>query len=421
MIKQHGQNYLIEVWMKKAIILGGTHDHIRLIEILKEKGFYTYLIDYLENPPARRIADEYIRESTLDMIAVTRIAKEIKPDLLMAACIDQALVTMACVCEKLSLPCHISYQTALELTNKALMKSKFFKHHIPTTPYVILRSADVESVAGFKYPVVVKPVDSNSSKGITKVNTCSDLESAARIAFSQSRTKEIIVEEYMEGEEFSVDVAVKNGEPTILLVTKNIKMQQNENTFTITQSYFPATTDKTLLKKIHNIVLKIVLAYNIQSSPLLVQMIHNKGEFSVIEFSARLGGGSKHHLIKKITGFDALEWFVDVVLTQPKAVTIQQMSRYACINYIYAKNGIIAGFNGFDELLKEGIISDYYLYKTPGMEIINHIASTDRPAGFLIADDDYPAFCRKQAIAFNAINIIDEYGTSMLINPPLEN
>jgi biotin carboxylase len=407
--------------MKKAIILGGTHDHIRLIEILKEKGYYTFLIDYLENPPARKFADEHIRESTLDMELVASLAKEIKPDLLIEACIDQALLTMAYVCEKLSLPCHISYQTALELTNKALMKSKFAEHHIPTTHYVILKSLGFESVAGLKYPLVVKPVDSNSSKGITKVNTYSDLESAAMIAFSHSRTKEIIVEEYMEGEEFSVDVAVENGEPTILLVTKNIKMQQNENTFTITQSYFPATTDEALLLKVHNIVLKIVLAYNIQSSPLLVQLIHNKGEISVIEFSARLGGGSKHHLIKKITGFDALEWFVDVVLTQPKSVTIQQMFRYACINYIYAKKGIIVGFEGFDELLNEGIIDDYYLYKTGGMEITNHIASTDRPAGILIADDDYAAFCRKQEIAFKAISILDECGTSMLINPSLEN
>jgi biotin carboxylase len=407
--------------MKKAIILGGTHDHIRLIEILKEKGYYTYLIDYLENPPARRFADEHIRESTLDMESVTNLAKEINPDLLMAACIDQALLTMAYVCEKLSLPCHISYQTALELTNKALMKSKFIKHQIPTTPFVILKSVDFRSVAGLKHPLVVKPVDSNSSKGITKVNTYSDLESAAMIAFSQSRTKEIVVEEFMEGEEFSVDVAVKNGEPSILLVTKNIKMQQNENTFTITQSYFPAITDEALLKKIHNIVLKIVLAYNIQSSPLLVQMIHNKGEFNVIEFSARLGGGSKHHLIKKITGFDALEWFVDVVLTQPKSVSIQQMVQYACINYIYAKNGIIAGFEGFNELLNEGIIDDYYLYKTPGMEINNHIASSDRPAGFLIAELDYAVFKRRQEIAVKSISILDEYGSSMLINPPLEN
>jgi biotin carboxylase len=407
--------------MKNAIVLGGTHDHIRLIEILKEKGYYTYLIDYLENPPARRFADEHIRESTLDIESVVNLTKEIKPDLLMAACIDQALLTMAYVCEKLSLHCHINYQTALELTNKALMKSKFVEHHIPTTPYVILKSTNVQSVDVLKYPVVVKPADSNSSKGITKVNTYSDLESATSFAFSHSRTKEIIVEEFMEGEEFSVDVAVENGEPTILLVTKNIKMQQNENTFTISQSYFPATSDEGLLKKIHNIILKIVSAYNIRNSPLLVQLIHNKGEISVIEFSARLGGGSKHHLIKKITGFDALEWFVDVVLTQPKSVTIQQMFRYACINYIYAKNGIIAGFKGFDELLKAAVIDDYYLYKTPGMEITNHIASTDRPAGFLITDDDYAAFFRKQAIAFDTISIIDECGSPMLINPPLEN
>lgn len=403
--------------MKKAIVLGGTHDHIRLIEILKVKGYYTILIDYFENPPARVFADEHIRESTLNLEAVTNLAKEIRPDIVITACIDQALLTMAYVCEKLALPCHISYQTALELTNKAYMKSKFREHQISTTPFVVHNSLNLETFTGLKFPIVVKPVDSNSSKGITKVKIYSDLEEAVRIAFSHSRAKEIIIEEFVDGEEFSVDVAVKDGEPTVLLVTKNIKMRRNENTFTITQSYYPATTDKLILSEINEIIKKIVIAFNIQNSPLLVQLIHNHGTLNVIESSARLGGGSKHHLIKKITGFNALEWFVDVILSQSKAVIIEQKYKYACINYVYAKNGKIAYFVGFDELIKNGIIDEYYLYKTPGMEITNHIASSDRPAGYLIAENDFDKFMRKRTVAFKKIQINDDCGFSMVMKP----
>ncbi len=402
--------------MKKAIVLGGTHDHIRLIEILKGKGYFTYLIDYLENPPARNHADEYVRESILDMEAVSSLSNKIKPNIVMAACIDQALLTTAQLCEKLKLPCHISYQTAIELTNKALMKNKFAAHQIPTTPFIVQRVLQPESVARLKFPLVVKPVDSNSSKGISKIITQKELESAAITALAHSRSKHIIMEEYMEGEEFSVDVAVKNGVPTVLLVTKNIKMPQSEKTFTIVQSYFPATTDTTLLSKINDIVKQIVVAYNIRNSPLLVQLIHNNGELYVIEFSARLGGGSKHHLIKKITGFDVLEWFVDVIHSQSKEISIRQNYNYACINYLYARKGKIASFEGFEESAAEGIIDEYYYYKTPGMQITNHIASSDRPAGYLITDQKYDSFLKKLTLANEKIAVLDEHGSSLTIN-----
>lgn len=401
--------------MKKAIVLGGTHDHIRLIEILREKGYYIYLIDYLDNPPAKIYSDEFIKESTLDIDVVTNIAKRIQPDLLMVACIDQPLLTMANVCENLNLPCHISFQTALELTNKAYMKIKFIENQIPTSTFIVQNAFDKKSVSGLKFPLVGKPVDSNSSKGITKAKTMEELEIAAKIAFRESRDKRIIIEEFLEGEEFSVDAMVKNGEPTILLVTKNNKSKQNLNSFTITQSYFPATSDPVLLTSIQEIVRKIVLAYNIRNSPLLVQMIHNNGELNVIEFSARIGGGSKHHLIKKLTGFDILKYFVEILLGENEDVVIKQYYNFGSINYIYATNGIIGGFKGFDELVSTGIIDDYYLYKTIGMKITNHIASSDRPAGYLITDNDFTDFEENLSCALGFLDIVDPNGESIII------
>lgn len=91
--------------MQKAIVLGGTHDHITLIELLKQRSYYTILIDYYENPIAKEYADEFIRESTTDKETVLEIAKKNNVNLVIAACIDSALATMAYVSEKLNLPC----------------------------------------------------------------------------------------------------------------------------------------------------------------------------------------------------------------------------------------------------------------------------------------------------------------------------
>ena len=76
--------------MKTAIVLGGTVPHITLINKLKERGFYTILVDFFDNPPAQKYADEHIKESTLDKDVIVKIAQKRKVDLVISTCIDQA-------------------------------------------------------------------------------------------------------------------------------------------------------------------------------------------------------------------------------------------------------------------------------------------------------------------------------------------
>ena len=402
--------------MKKAIVLGGTEDHIKLLEILKKKSFYTILIDYYENPPAKKYAKEHICESTLDKEKILGIAKSVQPEMVVSTCIDQALLTMAYVCEKLNLPCHISYQTALELTNKTYMKEIFFKNDIPSSNYIVLEKGMFLNEVLLKFPVVVKPADSNSSKGITRVNNEDILESAVNNAYTFSRTQKILIEEFVDGDEFSVDVAVKNFEPVVVLITKNIKLRQNKNTFTIVQSLFPATKDDLIVEKIKKISKKIASAFKIKNGPLLIQMIVKDADISVIEFSSRIGGGSKHHFIQSMTGFDLMDWFVNLLNGDVSDANCTPQYKYGSVNYIYAKNGMINGFAGFEDLKHDGIIENYFLYKNIGMKIENHICSADRPAGYIVLDNNLDDFYRKCRESDNLIRIIDDSGNDIMFH-----
>jgi biotin carboxylase len=402
--------------LKKAIVLGGTDDHIRLIEILKDKGYYTVLIDYFENPPAKNFADEHIRESTLDINKITALAKELNPDLVITACIDQSLLTMAYVCEKLKLSCHISYQIALELTNKAIMKQKFVENQIPSSGFFILENSSKNINIDLKYPLVVKPADANSSKGITKVLNSNGIDAAIEYAYSFSRSKKVIVEEFVEGEEFSVDIAITDFEPTILLLTKNIKLAINPNNFTIAQSLYPATYDDSILNKIKEIAKKLTLCFGLKNGPMLIQLLYDGENISVVEFSARIGGGSKHHFIKKMTGFDLLDWYVNLLINEIKEIEVHQMYKFGSMNYIYAKNATINEFNGFDTLKNKGIIEQFFYYKTKGMKINSHISSADRPAGYMISDNLYEQYIYKTKFAKEHIEISDENNNDMILH-----
>ena len=107
-----------------AVVLGGTFPHITLVENLRQRGYYTILVDYYDNPPAKASADEHLQESTLDKKKVLDIARSRNAELVISACIDQANVTACYVADKLGLPAPYSYETALRVTNKILNERK---------------------------------------------------------------------------------------------------------------------------------------------------------------------------------------------------------------------------------------------------------------------------------------------------------
>ena len=121
----------------KIIVLAGGEDQAALIIELKNRGHYVILIDYFTNPPGKLFADIHIKASTLDIDTVKEIAVKEKVDLVTTACTDQALLSIAKISEDLNLPCYLSYQSALNVTNKLYMKKKLSDNDIPTGKFII--------------------------------------------------------------------------------------------------------------------------------------------------------------------------------------------------------------------------------------------------------------------------------------------
>ena len=157
----------------KALVLAGGFPQIELIRNLKNRGIEVVLADYNEEPVAKKYADKFSMTSTLDIDAIKELAIKEKVDFLITVCTDQALLTVAKVSEDLGLPCYVDYQTALNVTNKQYMKRRFAEHGIPTAQHVIMGEFDEQTISGMCYPMIVKPVDCNSSKGVRR---CDDID-----------------------------------------------------------------------------------------------------------------------------------------------------------------------------------------------------------------------------------------------------
>ena len=365
----------------KILVLAGGADQIALIQELKKRGHKVVLVDYFENPPAKNYADKHIVASTLDVERVEMIAKQEKVDMICTACTDQALLTVSCVSEKLGLPCYIDYQTGLNVTNKSYMKKVLKANNIPTASFLIVDKSDRELIKDFKFPIVVKPVDCNSSKGVKRVDSIDEYETFITEAIEFSRTKTAIVEEYKEGKEISADFYIENGKAKLLSATTSLKIR-NRKSFTILCSDYPALNDK----QEHDITVianQIADAFNLDNTPLLVQMIAGTDEISVIEFSARMGGGSKYKLIEVLSGVNIMSKYVDLLLGEKPVVSPSKQVDFCRMVYIYCNAGIFDHMTGLSELKDNGIIDEYFIYKTAGMEISGANTSGDRPAGYL--------------------------------------
>ena len=398
----------------KILVLAGGSDQIALINELKFREHEVVLVDYFENPPAKPYADKHIVASTLDVEAVKQIASDEKVSLVCTACTDQALLTVANVSEQLNLPCYISYKTALNVTNKSYMKEVMLANDIPTAKYVILDSVDLDVINDFQLPVVVKPVDCNSSKGVKRVDSKEDLEKFLREAINFSRTKTAIVEEFKTGNEISADFYIENGEAKYLSATTSSKIK-NRKSFTILSSDYPAVNDaeKEELVKIANNIAK---AFHLDNCPLLVQLINENGVLNVLEFSARMGGGSKYHLIKVLSGVDIMTKYVDRILGDFPSVSPSKQVEYSKMVYIYCTPGTLDRVAGLEELKQEGVIDSYFLYKTSGMQIHGSETSGDRPAGYLVTAKTAEELQSKLNYADSHIAVISDSGKDIMLH-----
>ena len=398
----------------KIIVLAGGADQIALINELKKRGHKTILVDFFENPPAKPYADMHIVASTLDMNAVRDIAIRYKVDMICTACTDQALLTVAKVSEELGLPTYLSYQTALNVTNKTYMKKLMIKNNIPTSNFIISNQSCNINVSKLVFPVVVKPADCNSSKGVIKVNTPQDLLSPLQEAIAFSRTRTAIVEEYMDGEEISADFYVEGDQAKLLCATKSKKVR-NTCSFTIIQSCYPAINEQQ--ERVLLIIgQQIANTFQITNAPLLVQLICKGDNMRVVEFSARMGGGSKYKFIEILSNVNIMGKYVDLLMGHKPFVTPRKQVNYASTNFIYCYPGVIKRIEGLEFLRTQNVILDFFKYKTEGMEITQAKTSGDRPAGYIITADSKEELERKMLIADSTIKIIDTNDKDIMIH-----
>lgn len=185
---------------KKLMLLGGMRYLIPVIKCAHRLGVYVITVDYLPDNPAHKFSDEYHNISIIEKELVLNLAKELGIDGIMSFAVDPGVITAAYVAEKMRLPFQGSYNSVQILQDKSKFRD-FLKANGFNVPKAIGFEDSHKAMLSVKdwgYPVIVKPVDSAGSKGVTKVDSMNDLPMAIEIALKESRKKKFIIEEFIE-------------------------------------------------------------------------------------------------------------------------------------------------------------------------------------------------------------------------------
>lgn len=398
----------------KAMILAGSCPQIVLMKQLKERGIYTILADNNVNAVARPYSDEFVKVDILDSDAVKAIAIREKVDFLIAVCADQVLLTVAKVSEELGLPCYLDYDTTLKVSDKGRMKDIFRQHGIPSSRHAFMSTLDDSAIKEMTFPLVVKPVDAYSSKGVRKCNNKEELNRFFKEAAGISRSGIVIVEEYVEGEELTVDFEIVDGK-AVLLAASNTEKVNYKDRFLAFRTRFPAEVYPETLDRIRMIGQKIADAFELKNTPMLIQLLTDNKRESVLEFSARTGGGAKYLLLRMASGFDPISAVIDLTLGKKLEVgEVKSESKHIINEFLYAYPGTFDHLDGFEELKKNGTIAEYWQFKWTGAEIIDAVTSSDRVASITIKADSFEELADKHNKAAKAIKIMDKNGEDIM-------
>lgn len=399
-----------------AIVLGGIVSHIPLIEKLQQRGYYVVLVDYLDDPPAKRFANEHAQISTFDEEAILALAKERGARIIVNCCLEHLNAIVSRLSAKLELPCLYPEETALNVSEKSRMKAKLLESGVPTSKYTSVSSLDDNSVEELGFPMFVKPADGSGSNGVSRAENPEELRDAFEKASSFSRSGKVIIEEEAIGLECNVYCYIKDGKAEVLLSASKyseIHNKDHANTKCVS-TYAPAPISRGAERSIALAAQGIADGFALDSTPMFMQLIVNGDEISVIEFACRIPGGYSYRSILNKLGFDYFEFTLDVLLGNDPDCSLTETGEISLVHSFYARPCILDAVIGTEALIEDGTIVDVNLPREKGSVISCESCNREKVGHFVVAAQSPDEAIDKVDIFFDTVKVLDSKGKDVL-------
>jgi len=389
--------------MKKLMVLAAGLLQIPVIKKAHEMGYYVIAVDDDPNAPGMTLADKAIVPGGLmNEEKLVAIAKEEQIDGVIHPCSEVAMNVMGRINDELHL-CGISKEIAIRATNKHLMREAFEEYGAPS-PKSILTKDEEDAWAtfcnAFDTNAILKPSRNSGSRGIAKVEKGISKEAFVSLyqrALNESRDHQVLIEQFIEGPEFSVEVIVWKGEPHVLAVTD--KKTTEAPYFVELGHNQPSTFPLDVQLKLMNGAVAGCKALGLTNCAAHCELKVQDGEAYLMEIGARMGGDFiSTELTHLSSGIDMVAATINVVLGVEPNLNPVEEKHGVCIRYFTPKPGRLISFTGF-EPFSDPHIYQMELYHRPGDIIPEVKSSLDRSGHVIvIAPTAQEAICKADKI-----------------------
>ena len=326
--------------MKKLAIIGANDFQRQLILKAKEMGLETHVFAWEKGAVGKNDADYFYPINIVEKDQILEKCKEIGIVGICSIASDLAVPTVDYVAEKMGLNAN-SIKCSEIATNKYEMRKAFKKNEDPIPKFIEVSENEHLDLSNFSYPLIVKPTDRSGSRGITKIISKESLKVAIRVACNESFEHKAIVEEFVEGDEYSVECISHHGKHTFLAITQ--KITTGAPHFIETGHNEPAELSDILIEKIKTIIFHALDSLEITEGASHSEIkIDNEENIKIIEIGSRMGGdciGSD--LVRISTGYDYTKMVIDVALGNEPTFTKIVEPRKAAVRFIFTKKDII--------------------------------------------------------------------------------
>lgn len=362
--------------MKKVLLLGGSHFQVPSIQTAKRLGYYTITCDYLPDNPGHKYADEYYNVSTTDKEEVLKLAQKLQIDGIVCYASDPAAPTAAYVAEKMGFPTS-PYKSVEILSNKDKFRDFLTENNfiVPKAKGYAYEELDqmFADMKAFRFPVMVKPVDSSGSKGVKKIEVIEELRTAIDDAMQYSRCKRFIIEEYVEkygyqiaGDGFSVD-----GKLVFRCFANEHFDKSGINPYVPIGESWPYNMPKRVHDKLHNEIQRALTLLDMKTQAYNFDARIDKDEnVYLMEIGPRNGGNLIAQVTQYATGVDMVEYTIKAAMGEDCSDLHMVEPQGYWSNYmVHSPNSGILKEVWIDEEFKNNNIVEFEMMFKPGDEI----------------------------------------------------
>ena len=344
---------------KRLLILGGTSGK-DIVSQAKMMGVYTIVADLDEMNAAKSIADESVKISTTDTEALVALIKEKNIDGVFSGPSEFNIQQVMKVSKAAELPCYVSKDKWDLCQNKAAFKALCSKFGVPVVPdFNITAEMKPEDLARIKYPVVVKPTDACSSKGLSICSNEEELRVAIPFAVAASDSGNFIVEKCITSDYgFGCRYIANDGEIFLSAVNDQYTVDEFDGRAHISAvSCWPSKKIDSFIRDINPGIIAMFKSIGLANGTFFMQALvdQDNGQIYFHEMGLRLSGGLNYKMFESACGYNDVQMMIRYALGGPMATheDIKRIDPYM--------NGHLMG--SITIPLKPGII-----YKIEGIE-----------------------------------------------------